>query len=64
MSKTYLKSDHFDAYNFAKRLNTLNGLTPFESVCKAWTKDPNRFKYDPVQLSHSRAFCGYTWKTS
>ena len=39
-----------DAYNFAKRLKTLNGLTPFESVCKAWTKEPNRFKYDPVQL--------------
>jgi transposase InsO family protein len=38
-----------DAYNFAKRLKTLNGLTPFESVCKAWTKEPNRFKYDPVQ---------------
>jgi hypothetical protein len=29
----------------------LNGLTPFESVCKAWTKEPNRFKYDPVQLT-------------
>src|SRR5215831_7483949 len=40
-----------DAYNFAKRLKTLNGLTPFESVCKAWTKEPNRFKYDPVQLT-------------
>ena len=34
-----------DAYNFAKRLKTLNGLTPFESICKAWTKEPNRFKY-------------------
>src|SRR5438094_1316759 len=40
-----------DAYNFAKRLKTLNGLTPFESICKAWTKEPNRFKYDPVQLT-------------
>jgi len=40
-----------DAYNFAKRLRTLNGLTPFESVCKAWRKEPNRFKYDPVQLT-------------
>jgi transposase InsO family protein len=40
-----------DAYNFAKRLKTLNGLTPFDSVCKAWTKEPNRFKYDPVQLT-------------
>jgi hypothetical protein len=27
-----------DAYNFAKRLKTLNGLTPFESVC---TCDPH-----------------------
>src|SRR5713101_6733663 len=40
-----------DAYNFAKRLKTLNGLTPFESICKAWTKEPNRFKCDPVQLT-------------
>jgi transposase InsO family protein len=40
-----------DAYNFAKRLNTLNGLTPFESICKARGKEPNRFKYDPVQLT-------------
>ena len=40
-----------DAYNFAKRLKTLNGLTPFESICKAWTKEPNRFKYDPVHLT-------------
>jgi hypothetical protein len=40
-----------DAYNFAKRLKTLNGLTPFQSVCKTWTKEPNRFKYDPVQLT-------------
>src|SRR6516165_1486906 len=40
-----------DAYNFAKRLKTLNGLTPFETVCKAWRKEPNRFKYDPVQLT-------------
>jgi hypothetical protein len=40
-----------DAYNFAKRLKTLHGLTPFESVCKGWTKESNRFKYDPVQLT-------------
>ena len=44
-------ADFVTAYNFAKRLKTLNGLTPFESVCQAWTKEPNRFKYDPVQLT-------------
>ena len=25
-----------DAYNFAKRLKTLRGLTPYEAICKAW----------------------------
>ena len=24
-----------DAYNFARRLNTLKGLTPYEFICKA-----------------------------
>ena len=32
------------AYNFAKRLKTLRGLTPYEYVCKIWTKEPQRFK--------------------
>ncbi len=32
------------AYNFAKRLKTLRGLTPYEYVCKIWTKEPERFK--------------------
>jgi transposase InsO family protein len=40
-----------DAYNFAKRLKTLKGLTPFESICKAWTNQPDRFKYEPIQLT-------------
>lgn len=29
------------AYNFAKRLKTLKGLTPYEYICKAWTKNLN-----------------------
>jgi transposase InsO family protein len=40
-----------DAYNFAKRLKTLKGLTPFEHICKCWTEDPNRFNVDPTHLS-------------
>lgn len=40
-----------DAYNFGKRLKTLKGLTPFESICAAWTKEPNRFRLDPTQLT-------------
>ena len=36
------------AYNFAKRLKTLKGLTPYEYICKIWTKEPKRFKLDPI----------------
>jgi transposase InsO family protein len=40
-----------DAYNFAKRLKTLHGLTPYEVICKAWADEPDRFKYDPTHLT-------------
>jgi transposase InsO family protein len=40
-----------DAYNFAKRLKTLRGLTPYERVCKAWADEPDRFRYDPTHLT-------------
>lgn len=43
-------SAFLDAYNFAKRLKTLNGLTPYEAICKAWTADPARFSRDPTHL--------------
>jgi transposase InsO family protein len=36
------------AYNFAKRLKTLKGLTPYEYICKIWTAEPKRFKLDPI----------------
>lgn len=36
-----------DAYNHARRLKTLRGLTPYEFVCQTWTKEPDRFKIDP-----------------
>ncbi len=35
------------AYNFAKRLKTLKGLTPYEFICKCWTKEPQRFTSNP-----------------
>lgn len=40
-----------DAYNFAKRLKALAGLTPFEAICKAWTKEPQRFRLSPDHLT-------------
>jgi len=36
------------AYNFAKRLKTLRGLTPYEHICKVWTEQPKRFKLNPL----------------
>ena len=36
------------AYNFARRLKTLKGLTPYEYICKTWTTEPERFKVNPT----------------
>ena len=36
------------AYNFAKRLKSLRGLTAYEYVCKIWTKQPKRFRLNPL----------------
>jgi transposase InsO family protein len=41
-------ADFLAAYNFARRLKTLRGLTPFEVICKTWTEEPHRFKFDPL----------------
>jgi hypothetical protein len=40
--------DFLSAYNFARRLKTLRGLTPYEAICKAWTTEPQRFKLGPI----------------
>ncbi|WP_159089350.1 integrase core domain-containing protein, partial [Tateyamaria sp. Alg231-49] len=40
--------DFMDAYNFARRLKTLNGLTPYEYICKIWTSEPDRFILNPI----------------
>jgi len=37
-----------DAYNFARRLKTLKGLTPYEFIIKCWTDEPDRFKINPT----------------
>ena len=34
--------DFVAAYNFGRRLKTLNGLTPYEFTCKRWTIEPGR----------------------
>jgi transposase len=41
-------ADFISAYNFARRLKTLKGLTPYEFICKIWAKEPERFRFDPT----------------
>ncbi len=41
-------ADFLNAYNFARRLKTLNGLTPYEYICKIWTSEPDRFILNPI----------------
>jgi hypothetical protein len=36
-------NDFLRAYNFAPRLKTLKGLTPYQSLCKCRQKEPERF---------------------
>jgi transposase InsO family protein len=43
--KTFL-----DAYNFAKRLKTLKGLTVFAFITQKWTSEPERFRLNPNHL--------------
>lgn len=45
--RTHL-ADFMAAYNFARRLKTLGGLTPYEYICKIWTAEPDRFNLNPI----------------
>ncbi len=55
----YLSHDHLrehlaaflNAYNFAKRLKTLTGLTPYQFILSCWQKEPKRFISNPHRLS-------------
>jgi transposase InsO family protein len=40
--------DFVSAYNFARRLKTLKGLTPYEYICKTSGKEPERFGLNPT----------------
>ncbi len=50
-----------NAYNFAKRLKTLKGLTPYEFVIKIWQVEPERFIINPYHhnlgLNIFNTFC-------
>ena len=46
--------EHLDvfmcAYNFARRLKALKGLTPYRFIVKSWADNPNAFLRDPSQF--------------
>lgn len=43
-------SDVLNANNYARRLKTLDGLTPYENICKIWTSEADRFILNPIHL--------------
>ena len=41
-------TDFINAYNYGRRLKTLKGLTPYEFIAKMSTKEPERFRLNPI----------------
>ena len=41
-------ADFVNAYNFARRLKSLKGLTPYEFICKSWANQAERFVLNPI----------------
>ena len=41
-------SDFLDAYNYARRLKTLSGLTLYEYICKIWIFEPDQSILNPI----------------
>jgi transposase InsO family protein len=46
--RTHL-ADFVNAHNYARRLKTLRGLTPFEFITRRWTEEPERFRINPAR---------------
>ena len=42
-------NDFVGTHNFARRLKTLRGLTPYEFICKCRASQPRQFILDPLQ---------------
>ncbi len=43
-------ADFMAACNFARGLKTLNGLTPYEYICKIRTSEPDKFNGNPIYM--------------
>ena len=42
-------TDFVTAYDFARRLKTLKGLTACEFICKRWAAEPTCSRLDPTR---------------
>jgi transposase InsO family protein len=40
-----------NAYNFAKRLKSIDGLTPYEFIINSWKNNPASFRVNPLHLN-------------
>jgi len=49
------------AYNFAQRLKTIHGLTPYEFIVKSWTENPALFHLDPSYLNLGTVHLSRLW---
>lgn len=45
--KTHL-DDFLNAYNFAQRLKSLRGFSPYQFIIQVWQQDPDRFRLNPA----------------
>ncbi|MCP1838611.1 hypothetical protein ACVIHI_000027 [Bradyrhizobium sp. USDA 4524] len=52
-------ADFITAYKYARRLKILNGLTPYEYICKCRTSQPEQFKLNPLQQTPGLNTTGY-----
>jgi hypothetical protein len=41
-------ADIINAYNLARRLKAIKGLTTYEFFCKCWTNQLERFNLNPI----------------
>ena len=55
--RTHL-ADFMAAYNFARRLETLSGFTPYEYIIKVWTSEPDRFTVNQIHQTPGPSIAG------
>ncbi len=55
-------ADFLNAHNYASRLKALDGLTPYEHICKIWISEPDRFILNPIHQIPGLNTWSTTWQ--